>query len=80
MDILSMSTKELNRLEVMQRLDKKQMSPKDASASLPLCRRQRRTPPLFPSQNKSRNVPAAGRGHFYLGEKGHFNFGLTANT
>jgi transposase len=40
MDILNMSTKELDRLEVMQRLDQKQMSQKEASEILHLCRRQ----------------------------------------
>jgi transposase len=40
MDILTMSNKELNRLEVMQRLDKKQMSQKEASEILEVCRRQ----------------------------------------
>ena len=40
MDILTMSTKELSRLEVMQRLDKKKMSQKGASEILHLCRRQ----------------------------------------
>jgi transposase len=35
-----MSTKELSRLEVMQRLDKKQMSQKEASEILHVCRRQ----------------------------------------
>jgi transposase len=40
MDILNMSSKELSRLEVMQRLDRKQMSQKEASEILHLCRRQ----------------------------------------
>jgi transposase len=40
MDILSMSSKELSRLEVMQRLDKKQMSQKEASEMLHVSRRQ----------------------------------------
>ena len=38
--LLSMSTKELSRLEVIQRLSKKQMSQKEAGAFLHLCRRQ----------------------------------------
>ena len=40
MDILSMSSKELSRLEVMQRLDKKQLSQTEASEILHVCRRQ----------------------------------------
>ena len=40
MDILNMSSKELSRLEVMQRLDKKQMSQKEASEILHVSRRQ----------------------------------------
>ena len=39
MDILNMSSKELSRLEVMQRLDKKQMSQKEASEILHVSRR-----------------------------------------
>ena len=38
--VLSMSTKELSRLEVMQRLAKKQMSQKEAGGILHLCTRQ----------------------------------------
>ena len=38
--ILSMSVKEINRLEVMQRLDKKQMSQKEAGTILSLSTRQ----------------------------------------
>ena len=38
--LLSMSTKELSRLEVMQRLSKKQMSQKEAGEILHLCTRQ----------------------------------------